>query len=260
MFRRPPPQGGTPREVSEILNGVLNGKTNNTGLITLETGNATETIIYNSLISRDSKIILIPFSTAAFADTTPFGCFTNSNDQFAASVGSTAVVEFDRTEDAEGIYLSSDTRIYVRNSGQYNTQYSLQLANNDTQPQYADVWFRVNGTDVVRSGSRFDLPARKSGNDPSHVIGTVNLFLDLEAGDYIEIAGAVSDTDVSLKHYAADAVIPRPAIPAVILTMQYIAPLAYSEIMVTEQSNGQATISHWANDTEDKIYAYVVIA
>jgi hypothetical protein len=37
MFRVLPPFGGEPRAVAEILNGVMNGKTNNTGTISFVT-------------------------------------------------------------------------------------------------------------------------------------------------------------------------------------------------------------------------------
>ena len=259
QFRLLPYQGGTPREISEVVNNLMNGKSNNTGTITLATGNATSTTLYDERISADSKIILIPFSAAAFSDAAPYGQFTNNNDQSAPSTGTSAVVEFDTTEIASGVYLSNTTRIYVRNDGVYNAQFSLQLVNYANDQQYADVWFRVNGTDVVRSASRFELPARKSEGVPSHLIGTVNVFLDLNAGDYIEIAGAVSSTDIKLEHYAADTGIPRPAIPAVIFTVQYIAPFAYSNVYVSAQQAGQATISHFANATADKTYAYIIV-
>jgi hypothetical protein len=94
---------------------------------------------------------------------------------------------------------------------------------------------------------------------PSHVVGTVNTFINLAAGDYVQIAGAVSDTDVTLEHYAADGTIPRPAIPAAILTVQYVAPQAYSNIYVSSQTFGSATITHYANSTADKTYAYVLV-
>ena len=259
MFRTLPNFGQDPRGVAEIVRQIMNGKTNNTGTVTLATGNATTTTLFDERISPDTKIILVPFSAAAFADTAPYGYFTNNNDQTAPSVGSTAVVEFDTTEEANGVYLANDSRIYVRNYGIYNVQFSLQLVNNDNAAQYADVWFRVNNTDVPRSASRFDIPARKAENDPSHVIGTVNTFLELQAGDYVEIAGTTSDTDVALEHYAADTIIPRPAIPAAILTVQYIAPQAYSNIYVSSQTQGSATISHYANSTADKTYGYVLV-
>jgi len=198
MFRFLPPFGGDQRAVAEIVNGIMNGKTNNTGLVTLATGNATSTTITDARIGIDSTILLIPSSDAAETDAAPYGCFTNNTDQLSPSVGSTAVVIYDTTEEASGIYLSDDSRINVRNYGVYNAQFSLQLVNRDNDPQYADVWFRVNGVDVPRSASRFDLPARRSAIEPSHTVGTVNLCVEMQAGDYLEVAGTTSDTDVGL--------------------------------------------------------------
>ena len=259
MFRTLPTFGQDPRAVAEVVNGIMNGKTNNTGSVTLATGNATTTTIYDERISPDSKIILIPFSDAAEQDSAPYAQFTNNNDQSAPSIGSTAVVEFDTTEFSSGIYLSNTTRLNVRNAGVYNAQFSMQLANYANSLEYADVWFRVNGTDVPRSASRFDLAVRKSAGVPSHLIGTVNTFLDLDAGDYIELAGSVSSTNVKLETYAADTGIPRPSIPAVIFTVNYVAPMAYSNVYVSSQSKGSAVVSHYANSTASKTYAYVVI-
>jgi hypothetical protein len=259
MFRTLPQFGADPRNVAEIVRQIMNGKTNNTGTVTLATGNATTTTLFDERISPDTKIVLVPFSAAAFDDAAPYGSFSNNTDQLSPSVGSTSVVEFDTTEESNGVYLASDSRVYVRNYGTYNLQFSLQLVNSANSIEYADVWFRVNGVDVPRSASRFGLPVRKGANQPSHVIGCVNIFLELQAGDYVEIAGTTSSTDVSLEHYDADAVIPRPAIPAVIFTVNYIAPQAYSNIYVSSQVQGSATITHFANDTADKTYGYILV-
>ena len=259
MFRTVPVFGADQRVVAEVLRGAMNGKTNNHGTITLATGFATTTTLYDERISPDSKIILIPFSDAAEMDSAPYGAFSNNNGQTATSTATTDVVEFDTTEQSNGVYLSNTTRIYVRNGGIYNLQYSLQLKNSNNDSEYADVWFRKNGVDVADSASRFGLPARKSTGDPSHLIGAMNIFLDLAAGDYIELAGSVSNTTVALEYLAASTTIPRPAIPAVIFTVNYVAPMAYSNIYVSAQAKGSATITHYANDTANKTYAYVVV-
>jgi hypothetical protein len=259
MFRRLPPFGGDQRAVAEIVNGIMDGKTNNTGLVTLATGNATTTTITDARIGIDSTILLIPSSDAAEADAAPYGCFTNNSDQLSPSVGSTAVVVYDTTEEASGVFLSNSSRLNVRNYGIYNVQFSLQLVNLANDPQFADVWFRVNGTDVPRSASRFDIPARKSAGVPSHVIGTVNTFIEMQVGDYVEIAGTTSSTDISLEFYAADVTIPRPAIPSAIVTVQYIAPLSFSNVYISSQTNGSAVVSHFSNDTADKTYKYVIV-
>jgi hypothetical protein len=259
MFRRLPPFGGDQRAVAEIVNGIMDGKTNNTGLITLNTGNATTTTITDARIGIGSTILLIPSSDAAETDAAPYGCFTNNSDQLSPSFGATAVVALDTTEEASGVFLSDTSRMNVRNYGIYNVQFSLQLVNLANDPQFADVWFRVNGTDVPRSASRFDIPARKSAGVPSHIIGTVNTFIEMQAGDYVQIAGTTSSTDVSLEHYAADGTIPRPAIPAAIVTVQYIAPLSFSNVYISSQTNGSAVVSHFSNDTANKTYKYVIV-
>lgn len=261
QYRKLNPAGAQPREISEVVNNLMDGKSNNTGEITLNTGWASTTTLYDERIGYDSIILLAPANDAAEADTAPYGSFSNNTDQTAPSIGSTAVVIYDTTESSNGVYrdTTNTSRIYVRNAGTYNVQFSLQLVNKDNAPQYADVWFRINGTDVARSASRFDLPVRKSATEWGHVVGTVNIFLSLNAGDYVEIAGTTSSTLVGLESYAADTVIPRPAIPAAILTVQYIAPLSMDNVLVTSQTKGQAIVSHFANNTADKTYKYLIV-
>ena len=79
MFRLLPIFGGDPRNISEVVNGIMNGKTNNHGTVTLATGNATTTTIYDERIGYDSKIIVIPWSAAAFTDSTPYGAWKIAN-------------------------------------------------------------------------------------------------------------------------------------------------------------------------------------
>jgi len=259
MFRRLPPQGGTPREVAEILNFVINGKTNNTGTVTLNTSNATTTSLVDERISPDTKIVILPFSDAAEADASPFGEFSNNNGQTAPSTGTSAVVEWDSTDKSSGVYLSDNTRVNVRNSGTYSVQYSLQLTNAANDYQYADIWLKKNATIVDKTGKRYYLPPRKSASEPAHVVATYETLITCSAGDYIEVAGSVTSTDVTLEYYAADAGVPRPAIPAASVVVKLVSPLAYSNIYVSSQTNGSAVISHYANDTADKTYAYILV-
>jgi hypothetical protein len=64
MFRRLPPFGGDQRAVAEIVNGIMDGKTNNTGTITLRSSNTTTTLT-DARIGAESVIIMTPMSENA---------------------------------------------------------------------------------------------------------------------------------------------------------------------------------------------------
>jgi hypothetical protein len=259
MFRRLPPAGGDQRAVAEIVNGMMDGKTNNTGTITLATGNATTTTISDPRISRDSMILIVPKSAAAFADTAPYGAFQDSTDQTAASTTVAYPMTFDTTDFSNGVYLSDSSRMNVRNAGIYNVQFSVQLENIDNAQHDVDIWFRKNGTNITASNSKFTVPARKSASIFGHVIAAINYFVELAANDYIEIVWRTESTDVSLEQTPAESSPTRPATPSVIATVQYVAPNAMDNVYVSAQTNGSATLTHFSNSTASKTYGYVIV-
>ena len=264
MFRVLPYAGGSPRQISEVVNNLLNGKSNNTGLVTLATGNATTTMIYDERISPETKIILLPFSAAAFADTAPYGMFSDDTDQAATTISAANILGLSTTDLGNGVYLSNGDRINFRNAGVYAIQFSIQVVNNTNDVQSIDIWFRKNGSDIAASNSKFGIKPRKSSGSDSQLIAATMVLFDLAANDYIQIAWRPTDIGVSFEHFAAvtasAGVTPDiPETPTCFITVQYIAPFAYSNIYVSSQINGEATVTHFANSTSDKTYAYVLI-
>ena len=259
QFRTLPPFGGDERAVAEVVRGIMDGKTNNTGLITLATGNATTTTLNDSRIGYDSLIFFVPVSQEAEEDSAPYGAFQDSTDQTAANTTTAYAVTFNTTDYSNGIYLSNSSRLNVRNYGIYNIQFSFQFKNTTNDSQDIDIWFSKNGTNVDNSNSRFALPARKSSGDPSHLIAAMNYFLEMNANDYVEVMWRVSNTGVSLEQYPTDTNPTRPATPSTIITMSYVAPSATTNLYVSTQQQGSATISHWANATADKTYGYIIV-
>jgi hypothetical protein len=259
QFRTLPPFGGDPRQVSEVVRGVMDGKTNNTGRITLATGNATTTTLFDERIGFDSLIFLVPVSNAAEADSTPYGAFQDSTDQTAANTTTAYAITLNTTDYSNGIYVSNSSRINVRNYGIYNIQFSIQFKNTTNDGQDVDIWFKKNGTNVDASNSRFHLPARKSGGDPSHLIAALNFFLELQANDYVEVMWRTTNTGVSIEHFDTSTSPTRPAVPSAIVTMTYVAPSATYNVYVSSQQQGSATLTHWANNTADKTYGYIVV-
>ena len=258
MFRRLPPTGGDQRAVAEIVNGMMDGKTNNTGTITLATGNATTTTISDPRISRDSMILLVPKSAAAFNDTAPYGAFQSLVDQTIASTTTAYAMTLDTTDFSNGVYLSNSSRMNVRNAGIYNLQWSGQFENTDTADHDVYVWLRKNGTDLVASTGLISVPG-KHGSISGHTIGGWNFFLELAANDYIELYWSADSTTVSLQFYAAGTSPTKPSTASLITTMQYVAPNAMDNVYVSAQTNGSATLTHFANSTASKTYGYVIV-
>ena len=258
-FRTLPPFGGDERAVAEVIRGIMDGKTNNSGSLTLATGNAVTTTLYDERIGYDSLIFFVPTSDAAEADSAPYGAFQDTSDQTAANTTTAYAVTFNTTDYSNGVYISDSSRLNVRNYGIYNIQFSFQFKNTSNDGQDVDIWFRKNGTDVAGSNSKFYLPARKSTGDPSHLISAMNYFLEMNANDYVQVMWRVSNTSVSLEQYPTDTNPTRPATPSTIITMSYVAPSATTNLYVSSQQQGQATVSHWANSTANKTYGYIIV-
>jgi hypothetical protein len=258
MFRVLPPFGADPRGIAEVVNGLMNGKSNNTGTVTLSTGGATTTTIYDARISPESKIILVPYSAAAFLDRVPYGAFQDSTDQNAASTTTAYAITLNTTDHTNGVSISNSSRINVTNPGLYNIQFSIQLQNADTQIQDVDIWFRKNGSDVAASNSKFSVPNRHGGTN-GHLIAALNYFLELVAGDYVEIMWATSSTQVSIEQLAAQTSPTRPTTPSVIVTVSFVSTASIQNVYVSSQSQGSAVVTHFANSTADKTFAYVVV-
>jgi hypothetical protein len=258
MFRRLPQQGGNPRETAEIVNRILDGKINSVGLLTLATGNATTTTLYDARISPDSIILFVPYSAAAIADAVPYGAFQDSTDQAAASTTAAYAVTLNTTDYAVGVAVVSSSQITVRSAGVYNIQFSFQFANTSVAIQDVDVWFRKNGTNVVGSNSKFSVPNSHGGTD-GHLIAALNFYIQLAAGDYVQIMWATTSTDVTIEHLAAQTSPTRPTTPSAIVTINKVDESSSSDIYASNQLQGECTVVHFANATADKTYRYVVL-
>lgn len=64
-YRTLPPFGGDQRQVAEVVRGLMNGKSNNTGEITLTAGGATSTTLNDERIGAESVIIFSPLTSSA---------------------------------------------------------------------------------------------------------------------------------------------------------------------------------------------------
>jgi hypothetical protein len=153
----------------------------------------------------------------------PHGAFQDSTDQVAANTTTAYAVTFNTTDFSNGVTVASNSRITVADAGIWNLQFSIQFTNTTNSSQDVDVWFRVNGTNVANSNSRFGFAPRKGAGDPFHTIAALNYFVSLNANDYVEIMWRTTDTGVSIEQYAAGTSPTRPAVPSAIATMTFVS-------------------------------------
>lgn len=258
MYRILPPFGGNPRQVAEVVNLMMLGKTNNTGTVTLATGGATTTTITDFRIGSDSKILLIPSSTAAYADSSPYGSFQDTTTQTIASTTTAYAMTFNTVDYSNGVNVVSNSRLTVSNYGIYNIQFSGQFANADTSIHDIDIWIAKNGTNVALSKGQVSVPNSHGGVD-GHILPAWNYFIELNAGDYVELMWQASSTQVSMISLPTATSPARPAAASIIATVQYVAPSSTTNVYVSSKGKGTATLTHFANSTASKSYDYIIV-
>jgi hypothetical protein len=258
MFRTLPPFGGDQRQTAEIVRQIMDGKTNNTGTLTLATGGATTTTLNDRRIGGDSVILFVPASAAAYADVMPYGAFQSLVDQPIATANTAYAMTLDTTDYSNGVTISNSSRMNVKNAGTYNFQWSGQFVNTDSQIHDVSVWLRKNGANVAGSTGFISVPNSHGGVDGHAIVGW-NYFLELAANDYIELYWSATNTAISLQHLPTQTSPTRPSTASLITTLNLVSPNALTNIYASSQGQGTATITHFANSTADKKYKYVVI-
>lgn len=155
----------------------------------------------------------------------PYGSFFSTATQTAANTTTAYPITFSNTSLFNNVTLTNSSRLNVAYAGIYNLEFSLQLSNAGTAPIDMNVWLRKNGVDVASSNSIFGLSARKGPGDPYHTLGSLNLFVQLAANDYIELVWCTSDVNGSIQYLGAQSSPTRPETPSVIATLSFVSAL-----------------------------------
>ena len=263
MYRKLPWTGGDARSVAEIVNNLVEGKSNNTGDVTLSASGASSTTIFDERIGFNSYIGLEPKTQTSASTYFPYGAFQDTTDQSIATTTATANITLNATDYSLGTSLVDGYKIKVDYSGLYNVQFSIQFVNTDNNIHDIDIWFKKNNSNVAGSNSKFSVPNRHGGTD-GHLIAALNFNIELAKDDYVSLAWATSSTAVTVEHLAAQTTPTRPATPSAIVTIQYLSANSFTTNLFTEpyissQINGQATISHPANTGTNKVYRYIIV-
>ena len=154
----------------------------------------------------------------------PYGAIQRTTD-VTFVINTPTQITFDATD-----YINAMTRdpadgLLVEYEGIYNYQFSIQFSNSDSQIHDAWVWLRKNGTDIAGTGSQFSVPNSHGGVD-GHAIGAANFYVQLVAGDSVEMWAAANDIAIKMEAYAAQTTpFAMPAIPSAVATLSFVSSI-----------------------------------
>ena len=154
----------------------------------------------------------------------PQAMMISDQDQTNASITGENLLTF-APAFSNGISVESSSRIKVPCAGQYLVTFTLQVTNRSNTAGEFEVWAKDTGVNYPLSNTRFDVPARKTATIWSHVVPAITgiFTVDDPTNDYLEVAWWSDNLDIYLENYAAGTSPTRPAIPSVILTINFVS-------------------------------------
>ena len=155
----------------------------------------------------------------------PHAMLLSDADQTSAGITSENLLTYNTVALTNGIRVVDNTKIYVPCSGQYLVTFTLQMTNRSNSAAEFEIWAKDTGVNYPLSNTRFDIPARKSGSIWAHIVPAITGIFTVTdpAVNYLEIAWWSDNVDVYIEHYAAGTSPTRPAIPSVILTINFVS-------------------------------------
>jgi hypothetical protein len=158
---------------------------------------------------------------------TPHAMLMSDQDQTNAGTTVANTLTYNQPVITQGIEVRNGGEMWFEQAGQYLVTFSLQVTNRGNAVQEFEVWAAYDGTNYPLSNTRFDIPARKSLTIWSHVVPTITGIFTVTNPDteYLTIKWWASSTDVFLENYPTNTSPTRPAIPSVILTVNFISRL-----------------------------------
>ena len=145
-----------------------------------------------------------------------YAVLEKTTSQTPAAINTEYLLTFDAIQIGNGITIGTPaSRIVVPNSGLYQIEAKLQLTSGSSSAQNVWVWFKKNGTTISNS-ARIVTTDINNG----YIALSLTETISLAASDYIELAFAADNTDITVSSVAATGF--APVAPAVLLTITQV--------------------------------------
>lgn len=211
------PDGSTTTAYPIVMDTVQNSNSvllqDRVAVFTASIGPASTTMVVTAVASGTIYPGMVITGTGVTA-----GTYIVSQTTGTAGGTGNYVVSVSQTVASTTITGTCKSIIQVENAGTYNIQFSVQFVNTSAQIHDTDIWLRKNGTNVADTNSQFSVPERHGGVD-GHLIGALNLFVDLAPNDYVELMWSTTNSAATIQYLAPKSNPTRPATPSAIVTV-----------------------------------------
>jgi hypothetical protein len=150
-----------------------------------------------------------------------YGSFYHTASMVLAAPNAASTMSFNSTDLSNGVSISGsfNDKLKFTNAGVYNVQFSAQLdkGNGSATTCNPYIWIAKNGTDIPATSTSLTL----AGGSADAAVAAWNWFVNVSAGDYIQLKWSSDVTNVRLHYEPAPTV--GPVVPSIILTANRVS-------------------------------------
>lgn len=147
-----------------------------------------------------------------------YGSYYDTTTQTNAGATSENIIGLNSTNINQGISLVSGNQIKVPANGIYLINYTLHYEKTSGPQTVVQLWLKKNGSNVANTASEFEIH-----HNNGTYLASGAYMIQLNKGQYIQMAWHSPDTTVRLITKAAGTSPTRPAVPSAIISAHYIA-------------------------------------
>lgn len=151
-----------------------------------------------------------------------FASLTSTTTQLQPSASTPTTISFDTIEISSNFVFDLSnypTRVPITTTGIYKFSYSIQLDKAGGGVSVCDIWIRIDGNDLSNSCSQMVVNGTNGETLPF-----VEYVLQLNAGQYIEVCFASTDSTMGVTYFPAQSSpYVRPSIPSIIFNIYKLA-------------------------------------
>ena len=151
-----------------------------------------------------------------------FGSFYDTTTQNCTSGTITAMQTNNSDTWNNGVSVSNDgignPSVYrVSKNGVYNVMFSAQLyRTSGGSAKTVTIWLKKNGVDVANTATNVNVQA-----NAGRLVAAWNFFINIDTTDDLQIMWTQDDA-IQLEYQTADGILPHPAVPSLIVTINEV--------------------------------------